>query len=96
MPIRHRRRAKPFSVLLLYPDYVSDGPETFYAFVRADSPWDAAQRAQRTAARRLRAGEKPDPDDLRVLAEDFKVELVLRGHRRGLAWWREPGAKEAA
>lgn len=78
-------RLKPFSVLLIYPDYVSDGPETYYGFVQAASPAEAAEKGQLQAARVCRHGDSVDRDDLRELAKDFKVELVLRGHRRGLA-----------
>ena len=77
-------KVKPYSVLLIYPDYVSDGPETYYGFVRAESPSEAAAKAQLQAARTLRRGDDVDRDDLRELASDFKVELVIRGHRRGL------------
>lgn len=79
-------RLKPYSVLLLYPDYLSDGPETYYGFVRADTPSEAASKAQLQAAKACRRGDDVDRDDLRELAGDFKVELVIRGHRTGLAW----------
>ena len=78
--------SKPFSVLLLYPDYMSDGPETYYGFVRACSPAEAAGKARLQAARHARRGDDVDRDDLRELADNFQVELVIRGHRRGLAW----------
>ena len=81
-----RPKLTPYSVLLIYPDYVSDGPETYYAFVRAESSTEAAAKAQLQAARALRHGDDVDRDDLRELAGDFKVELVVRGHRSGLAW----------
>ena len=80
-------KPKPYSVLLMYPDsFWSDGPETYYAFVRAVSPAEAATKAQLQAARWSRSGDDIDRDDLRELAGDFKVELVIRGHRMGLAW----------
>ena len=81
-----RKIRKPYSVLLLYPDYLSDGPETYYGFVRAGSPKEAAGKARLQAARHVRHGDDIDRDDLRELGDDFQVELVLRGHRRGLAW----------
>ncbi len=81
-----RIKQKPYSVLVIYPDYVSDGPETYYGFVRAESPSEAADKAQLQAARALRHGDEVDRDDLRELANDFKVELIIRGHQRGLAW----------
>ena len=77
---------RPYSVLLLYPDYLSDGPETYYGFVRACSPAEAADKARLQAARHARHGDDVDRDDLRELGDDFQVELVIRGHRRGLAW----------
>ncbi len=76
--------SKAYSVLLLYPDYLSDGPETYYGFVRAGSLVEAAGKAQLQAARACRRGDDVDQDDLRELANDFQVELVIRGHRRGL------------
>ncbi len=81
-----RENRKPFSVLMLYPDYLSDGPETYYAFVRACSAAEAADKAQLQAARHVRRGDDVDRDDLRELAQDFQVVLVIRGHRRQLAW----------
>ena len=79
-------KSKPYSVLLLYPDYLSDGPETYYGFVRAAFPTEAAYKAQLQAAKSVRRGDDVDRDDLRELAGDFKVELVIRGHHKGLAW----------
>src|ERR1700690_2659536 len=39
---------KPYSVLLLYPDYANDtGTVTFYAFVEAQNPIEAVATAQR-------------------------------------------------
>ncbi len=75
-----------YSVLLLYPDYLSDERETYYTFVTASCPTEAACDAQLEAARAVRHGDDVDADDLRELAGDFKVELVLRGHHCGLAW----------
>ena len=74
--------SKPYSVLLLYPDYLSDGPETYYGFVRACSAAEATGKARFQAARHARRGDDVDRDDLRELADDFQVELVIRGHRK--------------
>lgn len=65
---------KPFSVLLLYPDYASDqyGTETYYAFVEAASAIDAVAVAQRQAA----AAQGLDIDD----PADFAPLLVTEGH----------------
>ena len=81
-----RLKRKPYSVLVIYPDYLSDGLETYYTFVRASCPTEAACDAQIKAARAVRDGDGVDKDDLRELARDFKVELVLRGHHKALAW----------
>jgi hypothetical protein len=59
---------KPYSVLLLYPDYIGDyGEETYYAFVEA-----AVAIAQREAA----AAQAVDVDD----PADFDPLLVIEGH----------------
>ena len=81
-----RLKRTPYSVLLIYPDYLSDGLETYYAFVRATCPAEAARNAQLKAARAARRGDDVDRDDLRELAQDFKVLLILRGHRKALVW----------
>jgi hypothetical protein len=80
-------KQKSYSVLLIYPDYLSDERETYYTFVRASCPTEAACDAQLKAARAVRHdGGDVDQDDIRQMAQDFKVELVLRGHRKALAW----------
>lgn len=63
----------PYSVLLLYPDYVGNyGEETYYAFVAASDPLDAVAVAQRQAA----AAQAVDIDD----PTDFAPLLVTEGH----------------
>jgi hypothetical protein len=77
-----RPETQPYSVLLLYPDYIGDYPETFYTHVRAANVTEAiaGARAECMAANRLPADEEgeaacqiADPDDLLVL-------LVIVGH----------------
>jgi hypothetical protein len=64
---------KPYSVLLLYPDYANDsGLETYYAFVEALDPIEAVATAQREAVR-SQDGMVGDP-------EDFPPLLVTPGH----------------
>jgi hypothetical protein len=64
---------KPYSVLLLYPDYANDtGTETYYAFVEALDPIQAVALAQREA---VTAQECMDGDP-----EDFAPLLVTPGH----------------
>ena len=65
---------RPYSVLLLYPDYVSEqyGTETYYAFVTASDPIDAAAVAQRQAV----ADQVVEIDD----PADFAPLLVTQGH----------------
>ena len=62
MGSRHRPTSagdKPYSVLLLYPDYVNDdGTETFYAFVEAPDPIAAVAMAQRQAVALQRMGRE--------------------------------------
>ena len=63
----------PYSVLLLFPDYLNDsGTSTYYMFVNAPDPLAAVMAAQAEAA----AGPGRGPDD----AEDFAPLLVLQGH----------------
>lgn len=69
---------KPFSVLLLYPDYANDGgSETYYAFVAAAGPIEAVSAAQMQAAA-AQQGIEIEP-------EDFAPLLVMGGHRYGEA-----------
>jgi hypothetical protein len=64
---------KPYSVLLLYPDYTNDsGTETYYAFVEAVDPIEAVALAQRQA---VRAQECMHGDP-----QDFAPLLVTPGH----------------
>ena len=64
---------KPYSVLLLYPDYLDDtGSETYYAFVEATDPIEAVVVAQRQAA----AAQTVEIDD----PSDFATLLVTEGH----------------
>jgi hypothetical protein len=79
-------KIRPFSVVLLYPDYLSDGNEAYYGFVRAQSPAEAVSKAQMQAARAYRRSDHGDQDDLCELADDFKVCLVFKGHRKGVSW----------
>lgn len=63
---------KPYSVLLLYPDYLQDeGNETYYALVEASDAPNAARAAQQQAL----AGSGLD-----VTSDDFAVLLVVTGH----------------
>jgi hypothetical protein len=67
---------RPYSVLLLYPDYANDGgTETYYAFVEATDAIDAVAVAQRQAA----AAQVVEIDD----PTDFAPLLVTQGHHYG-------------
>lgn len=81
-------KLKPFSVLLMYPDYVSDYGESYYGWVRAENPVRAARAVQMRASRAYwrRRGDA-GPGDIESTADDFAVHLVLHGHRKGLRWW---------
>jgi len=68
--------SQPYSVLLLYPDYLDDsGHETYYAFVEAGDPLAAIAIAQQQAAEAQVAGID-DPTD-------FAPLLVTQGHHYG-------------
>jgi hypothetical protein len=65
--------AMPYSVLLLYPDYLNDsGVETFYAFVEASDPIAAVAAAQHEAAVAQPEGNFDAPD--------FAPLLVIEGY----------------
>ena len=64
---------KPYSVLLLYPDYANDtGHETYYALVEAADPIDAVAVAQRQAV--------ADQEGIEIDPDDFHPLLVTPGH----------------
>lgn len=67
---------KSFSVLLMYPDYMSDGVETFYDFVRADTPDEAVAKARKRAVKQ----NEMEQDQ----ADDFAELLVLPGHKKAI------------
>jgi hypothetical protein len=76
---------KPYSVLLLYPDYMSDnyGQETYFCHVRALNPDEAIENAQAEAVQaNTPDGEEPDLSE----TEDFAPLLVLDGHHTQPAW----------
>lgn len=67
---------KPYSVLLLYPDYIGDyGEETYYAFVLAPDSIEAVATAKRQA---LAA-----QDSVVFPPDDFAALLVTEGHHDG-------------
>jgi hypothetical protein len=64
---------KPYSVLLLYPDYADDtGYETYYAFVEASDAIEAVAAAQRKAS--------AAQDGMDIEPDDFHPLLVTGGH----------------
>lgn len=69
---------KPYSVLLLYPDYVANdfGSDTFYDFVKAKSVEDAIAKARK---RCIKTNNLSLNDE-----EDLHVLLVTEGHNEGL------------
>jgi hypothetical protein len=69
---------KPYSVLLLYPDYANDsGTETYYAFVEAPDELEAVAVAQRQAV--------AAQDGVEIAPDDFAPLLVTQGHHYGEA-----------
>jgi hypothetical protein len=69
---------KPFSVLLLYPDYAMDGLTTFYTWVEAPTPQQAVLLARHDAIT-----SQEDPEAI-VAPEDFALLGVWAGHQRML------------
>lgn len=70
------RAKRPYSVLLLYPEYANDGgAETYYAWVEAGDPIAAVAEARRRA---YAANESEMMTPL-----DFTPLLVTEGHHRG-------------
>jgi hypothetical protein len=75
-PLGNDPADKPYSVLLLYPDYANDnGYETYYAFVEAPDPIAAVAVAQRQAVE-AQEGIEIEPDD-------FVPLLMTEGHHEG-------------
>ena len=72
---------KPYSVLLLYPDYIADefGKETYLAWVEAESPEQAVGEAQRMAWIDNNQGE----DDC-LHPDDFFPLITIQGHHGDL------------
>lgn len=75
---------KPYSVLVLYPDYANDsGKETYYAFVEAPDAIEAVAVARREAvAAQEENAENYEPDE-------FAPLLVTEGHHRDEAWFNK-------
>lgn len=76
---------KPYTVLLLYPDHMSDnyGEETYFTHVEALDPDAAIAAAQQEAVQANTAdGDEPD---MSIMA-DFNPLLVLNGHHEQAMW----------
>lgn len=71
---------KPFTVLLLYPDYVSDnfGHETYLAHVTASGRHAAVLAAQRELQKIF--VENDGHDDTPIPESDFHCLAVFEGH----------------
>lgn len=70
-------KSKPYSVLLLYPDYLANnyGEETYYTYVRASAPAEAVTAAQKEVA---------DVNGAEDSAADFLPLLCIEGHHEPL------------
>jgi hypothetical protein len=69
---------KPYSVLLLYPDYANDsGAETYYAFVDASDELEAVAVAQRQAV--------AAQEGVEIAPDAFAPLLVTQGHHHSEA-----------
>ena len=68
-----------YSVLLLYPDYLSDayGQETYFTNVIAKTPRQASNKARREAYEANKLDKHTDPE---TFPEDFHCLAVIRGH----------------
>ena len=78
---------KPFTVLLLYPDYATSnfGQETYQAWVEARTMQEAKELAQLEAAQHERPpGEELDPPD------DYHVLAVYEGHLNNVKDRQDP------
>jgi hypothetical protein len=65
---------KPYSVLLLYPDYANDSDrETYYAFVEAPDAIEAVAVAKRDAV-------AAQGEDMEYEPDEFAALLVIAGH----------------
>ncbi len=74
---------KDYSVLLLYPDSLSQnyGEETYYAHVKAASPAEAVKAAQKEAAE----ANAEDAEDEEEYAESFLPLLCIEGHHESFS-----------
>lgn len=74
---------KPFTVLLVYPDFLSEnyGKETYLAHVDASDPEDAIHRAQLQACA---ANAVPDDPDYYIEPDSFYVTAIFNGHLQDL------------
>jgi len=62
-----------YSVLLLYPDYIADGVETYYEWTEVESVEEGIRNVQRMA---VAANPDYDVKDL----DDFMALFVAKGH----------------
>ena len=79
-------KLKRYSVLLQYPEWIAcDGPETFYHWVKARSPEEAAVKAIKAAVKHNDTYFFEDGEycDAAGSPHDFSVELVIPGWIRG-------------
>jgi hypothetical protein len=89
-----KTKLKPFSVLLLYPDYIADqyGEETFYGWTKAKNSLVAIANVQDQAAKHNDTYyedylSKDGYTSLMAVNRpcDFTPLLVIKGHHKGLA-----------
>ncbi len=76
----------PWTVLLQYPDYISDNRETYFTWVRAETPAEAAELARIKTMSGLGVSPEEAVDPI-----DFDCLLILPGHLpRYSQYQREP------
>lgn len=81
---------KPFTVVLLYPDWAADnyGEDSYTAHVEATTRFTAIEAAQSQAYEAFRRSEKLSVREIRDLGEppDFYGLVVFEGHIEPVAF----------
>jgi hypothetical protein len=70
-----KKKLKKYTVVLAYPDYLSESCETYIAWVKARTVEEGVQRAQRQAVR----AQEFDPEDDPINPIDFDPIVMYNG-----------------
>ena len=79
-----RSSRKPFTVVLRYPDHISDTGEFYSAFTMAANPEEALAKARRKAVFANGGTDDPGASDY-IDPADFAVCAVYRGFCRNVS-----------